>query len=228
VARIIFVTGTDTGVGKTVITALLLHQFRRHGVAALAMKPFCSGSRHDVDCLQSIQEGELTVDECNPFYFQRPLAPWVAARLERRSVSLKALSGAMTHVQRQCAVLLVEGAGGVLAPLGRGGFTMLEVIQSYRIPAEVVVVARNSLGTINHTLLAIRAVQSVHVKSMSVILNERKRTDESSLSNLQALRCLLGSIRVRGMPYLGLQPLVREALNRNQKNIKKSLAPILG
>ena len=72
--KIIFVTGTDTGVGKTVLTAMLLTYLRKKGANALGMKPFCSGSRGDARLLRACQKGCLTLDEINPFYFDKPLA----------------------------------------------------------------------------------------------------------------------------------------------------------
>src|SRR5882724_997479 len=86
--RIIFITGTDTGVGKTLLTALLLQHLLDSGVEALAMKPFCSGGREDVDLLQAIQNSRLPDDAINPFYFAEPVAPLVAARKARRRISL--------------------------------------------------------------------------------------------------------------------------------------------
>src|SRR2546426_834034 len=80
VAKILFVTGTDTGVGKTLVVASLLYHLRQRDVSALAMKPFCSGSRADVQLLQRIQDGAVTNEEANPFYFREPVAPLVAAR----------------------------------------------------------------------------------------------------------------------------------------------------
>ena len=88
--KIIFVTGTDTGVGKTLLTALLLQHLRAHGQSALAIKPFCSGGREDAELLHSLQENELTLDEMNPFHFKKPLAPYLAAtRRERPKWSLR-------------------------------------------------------------------------------------------------------------------------------------------
>ena len=83
--KIIFITGTDTGVGKTLLTALLLHHLRQTGVHALAMKPFCSGGRADVRLLQSLQRGELSDAEMNPFYFAEPIAPFVAAKKHEKN-----------------------------------------------------------------------------------------------------------------------------------------------
>src|SRR5258707_11333001 len=130
--RIIFITGTDTGVGKTLLTGLLLHHLRHSGCAAWAMKPFCSGSRADVLFLSALQDGELTDDEINPFYFPEPVAPLISVRKHRRRIKLNdVLSLIHTLVSRLSAAknphmstapslhhsivptLLIEGSGGL-------------------------------------------------------------------------------------------------------------------
>src|SRR5262245_14497872 len=90
-SRILFVTGTDTGVGKTLMTALLLAHLRAHGHNAIALKPFCSGTRDDAELLHSLQVGDLSLNEINPFYFDEPIAPIVAARKHRRRIPLPAV-----------------------------------------------------------------------------------------------------------------------------------------
>src|SRR5215467_14312220 len=86
--KIIFITGTDTGVGKTILTGLLVNHLRAEGVHALAMKPFCSGGRGDVRLLRAMQDAELTEGEINPFYFPEPIAPLVSARKHKRTIAL--------------------------------------------------------------------------------------------------------------------------------------------
>ena len=100
-SRIIFVTGTDTGVGKTLLTASLLHYLRQAGVNALAMKPFCSGGTGDVDLLQQIQGAEHPAEEINPFYFPEPVAPYVAARWQRRRIGMDSVLLAVRRLARQ-------------------------------------------------------------------------------------------------------------------------------
>ena len=148
--RIIFVTGTDTGVGKTLLTGLLLYHLRQRGCHALAMKPFCSGSRADTEFLRAVQDGELTSDEVTPFFFAEPLAPLVAARKHRRTIRLKEVVRRIRRLSDRCECLLIEGIGGLLVPLGEG-FTVRDLVA--RLGCEVIIVSRNRLGTINHTIL---------------------------------------------------------------------------
>src|SRR5688572_507610 len=118
--RIVFVTGTDTAVGKTVFAASLVYVLRSQKVNALGMKPFCSGSRDDIVALQSVQPGALSAEEVNPVYFHAPVAPLAVLRQTGRNIPLKDALAKIRHVQSRCDVLVVEGSGGLMVPLGKG------------------------------------------------------------------------------------------------------------
>ena len=115
---IIFITGTDTGVGKTVLTALLAQFLREHGVNAAALKPICSGGRDDALALCAALGGTLALDEINPWHFRAAIAPKLAARLEKKAVKLAAVLAHIRAIRKKFAMTLVEGAGGLLSPLG--------------------------------------------------------------------------------------------------------------
>lgn len=199
-AKIIFITGTDTGVGKTVLTACLLEYLRQTGVNALAMKPFCSGSRGDVELLQSIQESRLPDDVINPFYFPDAVAPLVAARNARQKIALADVLRKIRDVARQCDCLLIEGSGGLLVPLGEG-YTVADLIR--RLRCEVLVAARNQLGTINHTLLTVEALRRLTRQPIKVVLMDQPVPDLSARTNQQVLAEALAPIEVVRFPFLG-------------------------
>lgn len=221
--KITFVTGTDTGVGKTLLTALLLQHMRQCGQHALAMKPFCSGGRGDVDFLQSLQEGELSDDEMNPFYFARPEAPMVSLRRQRKNIRLADVIAKVQSVQKRCDHLLIEGAGGLLVPLGHG-YTVADLIVQMASPT--VIVARNRLGTINHTLLTINELTRNGVGQMSVVLMDDQRPDCSAGTNRTTLRNIL-HIPVVKIPFLGTILQQKRAFLESRKKVKKELAQIL-
>jgi dethiobiotin synthetase len=200
-SKIIFITGTDTGVGKTVLTALLLHHLRERGVNALAMKPFCSGGHADVRLLQSLQRGELPDDEMNPYYFKMPVAPLVEQK-GGREIRLGEVIGKIRKVRDRCDCLLIEGSGGLMVPLGPG-FMVADLIRSLK--CRVIVVARNRLGTINHTLLTTSALAAYGVKrdAIDVVLMAQERKDISSRTNRRLLAELLRPVRVLEVPFLG-------------------------
>ncbi len=150
-----FITGTDTGVGKTVLTALLARYLRERGVNAAALKPVCSGGRDDARVLHAALNGALTLEEINPWHFRAPLAPVLAARRERKQVKLPQVVAHLRAIQERFDVLLVEGAGGLLSPLGED-FNSRDLIES--LGATPIVVCPNRLGAVNQVLLTLEAL----------------------------------------------------------------------
>jgi dethiobiotin synthetase len=219
-SKIIFVTGTDTGVGKTLLTVSLLFHWRQLGVRALAMKPFCSGGTADVDLIRAIQGDEAPRDEVNPFWFPEPVAPLVAARKQRRTIRLSQVLAAIRRMEARCDCLIIEGSGGVLVPLGER-FTVADLIA--RLACPVVIVARNKLGTINHTLLTVEALRARGVRRMKVVLMEQRVADRSAADNALILRESLGGIGVCSIPYLGSKALNPGAIKKNARKLKKLL-----
>ena len=224
VPRIIFITGTDTGVGKTLLTGLLLYHLRQGGCHALAMKPFCSGSRADAEFLNAIQDGELTRDEINPFFFSEPLAPLVAARRHHRPIRLPEVLERIRGLATRCQCLLIEGIGGVLVPLGEG-FSVVNLIA--RLGCQTILVSRNRLGTINHTLLSVSALQHAGIKELRTVLSSRSGADHSAASTSSTLSVLLDPIPVFPIPFLGRNPARLEVLKTSQRKLRKTLAQIL-
>src|SRR2546430_8217711 len=126
-SRILFITGTDTGVGKTVLTSLLARHLRERGVAVAALKPICSGGRADARALHSSLDGTLTLDEINPWHFRAPLAAQLAARREHRRVDLAKVLAHVRSVQLRFDVVPVGGARGLLSSVG-GGFNARDLV----------------------------------------------------------------------------------------------------
>ena len=221
---IIFITGTDTGVGKTLLTALLLQHLRNNGCHALAMKPFCSGGRDDARLLHAVQDGGLTLDEINPFFFDEPLAPLVAARAHRMSIRMEEVLRRISHAAIRCTRLLIEGSGGLLVPLG-DGYTVADLIA--KLNCEVMVVSPNRLGTLNHTILTTRALQHIGISRLKVVMMAQGQPDPSSDSNPLILAELLGRVPVLTLDFLGADACQLAALKKVQKKVEKSLAEIL-
>src|SRR5262245_53397579 len=117
----LFVTGTDTGAGKTIVTALLLAWLRGRGVNAAAMKPIaCGDGRRDAEVYWGVMGGAVSLDTVNPVWLRKPLAPLVAARLERKQVDLKRIWDGYSALRSRYATVLVEGAGGLMVPVATG------------------------------------------------------------------------------------------------------------
>jgi len=174
----LFVTATDTGVGKTYLTALIARSLREIGVRVGAYKPVCSGadvapdgivSWPDVRTLaEAIGVGFDPVRVC-PQRLRAPLAPPVAARLEGIQLDFGWMQSGAAWWQGRVDVLLVEGVGGLLCPL-TDDKTIADLAVAVAYP--LVVVARPGLGTINHTLLTVEAARHRGLRVVGVVLNE--------------------------------------------------------
>ena len=182
--RVLFITGTDTGVGKTVVAALLTRHLRQAGVRVAALKPVCSGGRADARALHAALGGALRLDEVNPWHFGAALAPLLAARGEGKRVRCAQVAAHVRRVQKRFDVLLVEGAGGLLSPLGEG-FSSRELLTALR--ATPVVVCPNRLGAINQVLLVLSALPPAFTRRAVVVLMAPRRANTVSRSNLELL-----------------------------------------
>ncbi len=163
-----FITGTDTGVGKTAFTCWLVRAWRRHSHDAAALKPISTGDRQDALLLRAALDHALPLDEINPVHFQEPAAPLFAARAENRSIDFTALNQAIHTMQARFSHLAVEGVGGWRVPLAPG-YDIRDWARELGLP--VVVVARGTLGTLNHTLLTVDSIRETGLTCAGVIVN---------------------------------------------------------
>jgi dethiobiotin synthetase len=193
-----FITGTDTGVGKTVLTVLLARYLRERGVNAAVLKPICSGDRADTRALRAAMNGALTPDEINPWHFRAPLAPLLAARRERKQVRLADVLAHVRVMQKRFDVLLVEGAGGLLSPLG-GDFDSRDLITALR--ATPIVVCPNRLGTVNQVLLTLAALPRSAACRARVVLMSPSKPDAATNTNAGLLAEFFDAKRILELPW---------------------------
>jgi dethiobiotin synthetase len=195
-----FITGTDTGVGKTHVTALLLAELRRRGIRAAAMKPIACGrdGRHDAEQYGALMNHEQPLDVMNPVYLRHPLAPIVAAKLECRRIDLRQIHSAFRLLSSVYRPVLVEGAGGLLVPIKRDYFVG-DLARDLKLP--VIIVARLGLGTINHTLLTVRQAQAMGLQVAGIVLNDT--TGHRGLAERTNIKVIP---ELTGVPLLGVVP----------------------
>ncbi len=163
-----FVTGTDTGIGKTVVTAGIAACLKAGGHDVGVMKPIASGSRADARFLREAAEVEDPLEEINPVYLKHPVSPHTAAELEGFTIDLSAIQQAYTRLSSRHTALLVEGAGGLLVPIAEG-ILMADLVNRLDLP--LLIVSRSGLGTINHTLLTLEAARSRGLRVLGVVYN---------------------------------------------------------
>jgi dethiobiotin synthetase len=199
--QILFITGTDTGVGKTVFAALSTVYLRQNGFRVAALKPLCSGGRDDARVLHAAAGKVLSLDEVNPWYFRAPLAPVLAARKEKRQVRLREVVAHIRRMAKRFDVLVVEGAGGLLSPLGED-FDSRDLIKA--LEATPIIVCPNKLGAVNQVRLVLEALPRSVARNARVVLVNPKKPDAVSQTNLELLKEFVASSRLRVMPWVSV------------------------
>jgi dethiobiotin synthetase len=172
----VFVTGTDTEIGKTVVAGGLALAFRQRGIDVGVMKPAVTGCRthrgqrisEDVDFLVKASASEDDPRLICPYMLRDPLAPEVAAEREGTRIDIRTIKSAFRRLKESHEALIVEGAGGLFVPVKRN-YLMIDLIAAMGVP--IVVVARPGLGTINHTLLSCEAARAKSICIAGIIIN---------------------------------------------------------
>ena len=162
-----FITGTDTGVGKTYITKLLVESLRAEGKYAVGFKPISCGDREDAVILAAAS-GNLSLDEVNPLHFSSAVAPHVAALLENKTIDPAQILASYQAISEIYDPVIVEGAGGWEVPITENYFVS-DLAKDLNLP--VILVAANRLGALNHILLTLAAIQAKGLKCAGIILN---------------------------------------------------------
>jgi dethiobiotin synthetase len=219
-AKGIFITGTDTGVGKTHITAILAVALRQRELRVGVMKPVETGCPMENGQLQPLDSLFLRqISGCTapqelvtPYTFAEPLAPALAAQHAEQNIDLDHIGECYEQLVNEHDIVLVEGAGGLLVPLTRDTY-FLDLAARLELP--ILVVARNMLGTINHTTLTV-TVAKQRCQVSGIVLNTliAGAQDQSQASNAEALRLwggapLLGEVSY--MPDITLEGLLKQS-----------------
>jgi dethiobiotin synthetase len=204
----VFVTGTDTAVGKSLVTAALALALKRLGRRVGVMKPIETGiapskvERSDAARLRAVVESEETLGAICPYLFEQPVAPLAAAQAERRTIDLRVIRQVYRLVGNRYDDVVVEGIGGLRVPVAPKSDVM-DVIKTLKLPA--VVVGRAGLGGINHALLAIDALRRRRIPLIALVLN-RTEPVRSAVMRLQEKTTLEALRKQAGLPVLGPLP----------------------
>lgn len=190
----IFVTGTDTGVGKTVISLILMDYFLKKNKKPIYLKLIQTGCddvfHKDSDAYFVYKNLLLDVDRrfladkvC--YLFKKPKAPYFAARDENKEIDIEYLQNWVIERSKRYDKIVLEGAGGLMVPIWKN-FFIIDFIKL--IKAKVILVARPSLGTINHTLLSIEALKNKNIPVMAIILSMKQQEDKTLIEqNIEAI-----------------------------------------
>ncbi len=203
--RGLFVTATDTGVGKTEVACALLAEARARGLDAVGMKPAQSGAipgeRSDAERLRDACGAVEPLEAICPYSLAAPLAPAVAARVEGKEISFARVLDAARALAARHAAIVVEGAGGLLVPLTEEK-TYADLAAALALP--VVVVARAGLGTVNHTALTVEALRRRDLSIAGIVLNRTAPEDDPSVPhNAAEIARLTGITPAAVLPFVG-------------------------
>ncbi|MFH1996460.1 MAG: dethiobiotin synthase [Candidatus Omnitrophota bacterium] len=179
----LFITGTDTGVGKTVITGLLGRYLTERGLRAVTQKWIQTGSGAcgDIDVHRRLMKkkkggGSDPAGPLVPYSFRYPASPHLAARLEKRNIRPQTIKKRFRELLDDHDVVVVEGVGGALVPYAADRL-VIDIAKELKMP--VLIVAANRLGAINHTLLTIEAVRARGMRILGVVFNETSRSRDA-------------------------------------------------
>ena len=172
----LFITGTDTGVGKSLITGGIATILREQGLKVGVFKPIASGCRHDREGLVSddteflalCADADYPLSVITPIVYKTPAAPVTCAQIEGHPVDFEAIAAAYNYLCETCDVVLVEGIGGAMVPVTETE-TILDLAVVFDLPT--VVVVRPNLGTINHSLLTIEAARNAGLPVAGLVVN---------------------------------------------------------
>jgi len=202
--RGLFVTGTDTGVGKTLVACAIARALADRGIAVGVLKPAETGAARppgsDLRQLAAAARDRGDPALRAPYTFRAPLAPWIAGALEGVRISPRRILACFRAIAREREFVIVEGAGGLRVPYARGldgaGIARL-------LGAPVLIVARDALGTINHTVLTIESARRQGLRIAGIVLNRiRSRPDPSIDSNASAIAEITRARILGTFPYL--------------------------
>jgi len=205
--RGVFITGTDTGVGKTLFAAALIRALVGSGLRVAGMKPVASGSQRTPDGLRNADALTLAsaanvraaYETVNPYCFEPPIAPHIAAREAGVAIDVHLVRRRFDELAREAQFVVVEGAGGWLAPISATQ-TLADLALALEIPVILVVGLR--LGALNHALLSAEAIAARHAKLVGWVANQLDPAFERSAENLATLEARLHAAPLLHVPFM--------------------------
>ncbi len=221
----IFITATDTGVGKTVCTQVLGVLLKNRGLRIGVIKPVQCGGR-DAAYLKKVLHLKESPEEINPFRADEPLSPHLAFQRQKIRFDRQRVLSLYQEIQRRCDYVLVEGAGGLMVPITEN-YLMIDLVRDLGL--DVVVVARPDLGTINHTLLTVCQAQGQGIGVRGILFNQAKKPGRGDHLSEQTNPDIIH--RISRIPILGLVPHMSCLDNQTiqkQCSLKIDVRPLMG
>lgn len=218
-----FVAGTDTDVGKTFVSSLLVQALKSIDIDPYYFKPVASGGTVDIDAVRKFGEMDETSSDC-PIVFETPCSPHLASELEERPIDKNIILQSCLEVLENKDFPLIEGAGGTIVPILRSGFDLHDLMLELDLP--VILVTKTGVGTINHTMLTLEFMKMIGIKVAGIVFNGYE-AGPYEIDNIKLIhsRCHLPILGV--IPKLDTEPtteiMKQLAINLLAKNIKNLL-----
>ncbi len=176
-----FITGTDTNVGKSHVCCALLRDLRQRGILSMGYKPLACGDRADARAMRDATDSTISLERINPLYLRAATAPYIAAQLENKEITLAPLIKGYEELAADFDTIIVEGAGGWEVPIAPQ-LAIADLAQELQLP--IILVVANKLGAVNHTLLTLAAIQARGLVCAGIILNQlSEEWDTASITN---------------------------------------------
>ena len=195
----IFITGTGTEIGKTVIAGGFAAALKHAGTHVGVMKPISTGDTADAQFLKHAAQTDDALSVINPVYLRHPLAPSVAARIEEKEIELSHIETAFAKLQQKYDFVIVEGVGGIAVPI-LDDFLVAHLINKLQLP--ILIVAQVGLGTLNHTLLTVGFARQFNIHIAGIVLNGLR----PEIAGLAEATNPLELERLTGVPVIGVVP----------------------
>lgn len=207
----IFITGTDTGVGKSVFTSILASYYLGLGNEVTISKPMQTGEDKDTDLLATLTGNKISI--FNTYTFKLPAAPSVAASFEKKEIHKDKIISDIRKLEKEFDVVLVEGVGGIAVPMS-GSYLISDLIKDLNYP--VVVVCRPTLGTINHTVLTLEYAKQKGLNIIGYVISgiDEKNSDpvirsaEDEITSVTGIKCLMKVPYFEKLEYKNLSSLL--------------------
>lgn len=219
--NVIFIAGTDTGVGKSVVTGLLARHIWESGHSAVTQKWIQTGHRTGRDDIyahmklmgKTRKEYKAYMPYMEPYVFRSASSPHLAARLERKPIDINKIIVSLKTLSECFDFVIVEGTGGLMVPI-KENMLIIDLVKEIRIP--VILVAANKLGAINHALLSIEALMTRKIKNPGIIFNDVSEGRGVVLDDNPRI-----VEKLAGAPVLGRLPWTKDIFR-----LRKLFAPI--
>lgn len=210
----IFITGTDTDVGKTFIACGLAACMKDDGIDVGVMKPVATGNRSDIDMLIKASKVDDSIDDINPIFLQIPASPLAATKILNKEIDITKIKESFERLMNKHEYMIVEGIGGIMVPITQS-YLVIDMIRDLDLP--VIIVCRGELGTINHTLLTVHICRTNSIKISGIIANKVNIINNIENSAIYIIRELTNLPLFGKIPKIDIDnyiPIAKEMIKR--------------